>query len=93
MLEIIDKFDLKTPTVSNVIHFLLAGKPVISGGKIALNGGKYHLEYNVAEFDAEVEAIPQSDIRLSLVWGDAIFRLSLKAKKLKEKGTYIFTVK
>jgi len=93
VLEIIDKFDLKTPTVSNVIHFLLAGKPVISGGKIALNGGKYHLEYNVAEFDAEVEAIPQSDIRLSQVWGDAIFRLSLKAKKIKEKGTYIFTVK
>lgn len=93
VLEIIDKFDLKTPTVSNVIHFLLAEKPVISEGKIALNGGKYHLEYNAAEFEAAVEAIPQDDIRLSQVWGDAIFRLSLKAKKIKEKGTYIFTVK
>lgn len=93
VLEIIDKFDLKTPKVPNIIHFLLAEKPVISDGKIALNKGKYHLEYNVAEFDAEFEVIPQDDVRLSQVWGDTIFRLSLKAKKIKEKGTYIFTVK
>ena len=44
------------------------------------------------EFDAEIETVPLPDKRLSNVWGDEIYRLTLKAKKMEMKGKYKFRI-
>jgi hypothetical protein len=41
-------------------------------------------------FNARAETIPQTDIRLSKVWGNELYRLSLTAKKQSLKGRYKF---
>lgn len=92
-LIIKDTFDIEKPTKANIIHFLLAKKPQIGNGSIRLNDGRYTLSYDATLFDATVETITQDDPRLSNVWGDAIYRLSLTAKKVTSNGQYEFHVK
>lgn len=92
-LSITDEFEISGARSANVIHFLLASKPDIQGGVIALNGGTYNLHFDAKEFEASVQEIPQDDNRLSSVWGAALYRVSLTAKNVKDKGTYAFHIK
>ena len=39
-----------------------------------------------------VETIPQTDPRLSRVWGKQVYRVSFTAKKVEAKGDYRFTI-
>jgi len=92
-LLIKDSFEIEKPTKANIIHFLLAKKPQIERGSIRLNDGLCTLTYDATQFDATVETITQDDPRLSNVWGNTIYRLSLTAKKITSKGQYKFLVK
>ncbi len=92
-LTITDEFDIQNPQKANVVHFLLASEPKIEKDKILLNNGSHSLSYNSKLFDASFEIIKQDDKRLSNVWGEEIYRLILKAKEVKPKGTYSFIIK
>ncbi|WP_315815775.1 hypothetical protein [Paraflavitalea speifideaquila] len=46
------------------------------------------MQYDPTVFDVSIDTIPQTDQRLSKVWGDAIYRLVLTAKKTPLKGRY-----
>lgn len=95
-LVITEKYELEQCLVPNVLHFMTWGKVDISKpGKIQIATSKVKAEmtYNESDFYISVDTIPQSDVRLSRVWGSAIYRLSLTAKKQFNKGTYSYTIK
>lgn len=77
------------------MNFLTWVKPDISiQGTVVLEkeGMKLKLTYDPAQFEPSVEIITLSDKRLSDVWGNQIYRLSLNAKKMQLSGKYKVTI-
>lgn len=91
-LIITDDFNIDNPNKENIIHFLLASEPKIENGKVSLNNGTHSLTFDIETFDPSIDIIEQDDVKLSNVWGTRIYRLNLKAKNLKTKGNYKFTI-
>ncbi|WP_104385032.1 heparinase II/III family protein [Sphingobacterium sp. HMA12] len=92
-LTIQDEFKIKNPTQPNIAHFLVSKEPEINGGLITMGDGLAALRFNPAQFVASYEAIPQDDTRLSQVWGERLYRITLKAKSIKSTGKYSFIIK
>jgi len=92
-LTIQDEFKIKNPTQPNIVHFLVSKEPEINGGLITMGDGLAALRFNPAQFVASYEAIPQDDTRLSQVWGERLYRITLKAKSIKSTGKYSFIIK
>lgn len=94
-LVIDDVFSLTGLKTNNTINFLTWAEPDITQkGTVRLqkNGTILQLKYNSDVFDIKKESIPQTDKRLSIVWGDNVYRFSLIAKKMLTKGKYQFIV-
>ena len=91
-LTIEDDFDLIKPDSVNVIHFMLAEKPILNKGSIVLEGGEHMLTYDTDQFDASLDVIEQNDSRLSHVWGSYLYRIRLTAKEVLGRGRYRFTI-
>lgn len=95
-LRINDNFRLKEAIEKNTLHFMTWGKvDTATPGKVTIevNGQKALLEYSPALFEATLEPVQLTDPRLSDVWGETIYRLSLKAKQLKTNANYLYTIK
>ncbi|OOG16867.1 hypothetical protein BWD42_18810 [Sphingobacterium sp. CZ-UAM] len=92
-LTIADEFKIKNPTQSNIVHFLVSREPQINKGLIVMGDDLAALHFNPAQFTASYEAIPQDDPRLGQVWGKQLYRISLKAKRIKSTGKYSFIIK
>lgn len=93
---IADDFSLKEGVANNVMHFMTWGKVDPSTpGKIVIEvkGQKALLEYNPAQMTAAVEPVQLTDPRLSNVWGNEIYRISLTAKTQTLKGKYEYSIK
>ena len=60
--------------------------------KISVDGQTVHLNFNKRQFAPSIETIKLDDPRLSKVWGDEIYRITLTAKDLINKGTYNLSV-
>jgi hypothetical protein len=94
-LIILDEFQLSEAKDYNQLNFLTWTKPDIGEqGRVVLekDGKRVQMKYDAALFSASIEAIPQTDTRLSNVWGKEIYRLQLKAKQKNLKGKYLFTI-
>ena len=94
-LTVTDKFDLTQATEPTQVNFLTWGKVVLkSAGKLTIEaaGELVEIEYPKV-FDVVVEPIALDDTRLSKVWGKEIYRIVLKAKELKMKGSYKYTIR
>jgi hypothetical protein len=94
-LTITDDFRLIRTIKPNEIHFLSWVKPRIFVKGYAIfekDGTKITLSYNPSLFDPVIETIPLDDQRLSSVWGEAVYRLSLIAKKQSLSGKYVFII-
>ncbi|WP_236974045.1 heparinase II/III domain-containing protein [Membranihabitans maritimus] len=94
-IEIRDKFELNNPEINNEINFMTWSKPIIAHpGVIELrkDGKSVQLSYNDKIFEVRSEAIFIDDERLSRVWGERIYRLTLKAKTLSTNGKYFFKI-
>ncbi|MEJ8843943.1 heparinase II/III family protein [Lacibacter sp. H375] len=94
-LIIDDAFELTELITANQLNFLTWAKPDLSKpGMVVLEkeGKAVKMQYDAAQFDATVETIPQTDPRLTKVWGSEIYRLSLTAKKQQLKGRYKFEI-
>lgn len=90
-LLIEDDFKLETASEPNILHFLCWSKPEVSeAGKIRLarDGKTLELVYSPRQFTPTVEKIEVEDSRLTRVWGDTVYRLSLQAEKIKKNGKY-----
>lgn len=94
--EIKDVFTLQSIQAGKTsINFLTWGKVDISQpGKVLLEvkDEKICLTYDKQIFTATVEPIPLTDSRLSNVWGNEIYRLSLHVDKPSLSGSYIYKV-
>lgn len=91
-LLIEDAFSLKETNSANIVHFIVAEKPIMSKGRISIGEGQYALVYDDRQFDVSVDAVEQDDSRLSNVWGGYLYRINLTAKQLQKKGKYTFTI-
>lgn len=94
-LTIQDEFVLSETIKPNQVNFMTHQKPDISvPGKVRLNidNSVISLSYDPAGFAAAVEEIPLTDRKLSGSWGEKVYRLSLNAKKMVNKGRYRFIV-
>lgn len=93
-LTINDHFEIQGASKANIVHFLVAERPSIGvNGTISLNDGSHSFIFNSNDFAVSIEEIKLDDSRLSSVWGPALYRISLEAKKIKDKGTYKFQIK
>lgn len=93
-LTITDAFRLKEAKAANVVNFLVWGNVDLSvPGVISLEvkGEKGQLTYDSRQFQASIETIRLEDPRLSNVWGDEIYRVSLTARETATADTYTFT--
>jgi hypothetical protein len=94
-LIIEDEFQLKTIKETNRVNFLTRSRPDISNKGIVLletNGEKIQLKYDSNQFDPVNEAVELTDYRLTKVWGNMVYRLTLLARKKQIRGSYKFTV-
>ena len=88
-LRISHRFSLREAREPNVLHLLVSGEPSLkSDGQIALEGG-VTLRYNPSQFTASVGTKSLLGLGFSDRWGDALYRISLTAKRLQPKGRYV----
>ena len=95
VFHIYDVFELDSVQAPNRVHFLTWAKPtLLKKGLIELikNESRLTLAYNPAQFEFAFEVIPQTDKRLSSVWGQELFRIVLTSKIDAKKGRYDFTI-
>lgn len=94
-LKIQDSFSMTEVKEPNRIRFLAWGKVDISiPGKmmVEVNNEKACLKYDKNLFTPSVETIRLDDPRLSNVWGERIYRVSLTAKEMRQTGIYRYTI-
>lgn len=91
-LKITHRFSLKEARVPNVLHFLVADKPeILVNGTIALSGGM-QMSYDPDLFTASIEKKSLAGLGFSSRWGDALYRISLTARTLNERGSYAIRI-
>ena len=95
VLKVSDQFVLTKATAPNQVSFMTwgsvdASKPGVVN--VEVKGRKMQLKYDAKTFKAEVETMKLTDRKLSTVWGDEVYRISLKATKLQAKGKYNYTI-
>jgi len=94
-LFIQDDYKLKKIVKPNQLNFLTWEKPDVSiPGTVILEKEniKLRMTYNAAQFEPSVQTIDLTDPRLENVWGKQIYRLNLKAKKMKLTDKYTITI-
>lgn len=94
-VNIEDNFDLLQADAANQVNFMTWGNVDISKqGEVSIDvqGEKMVLLYDKNTFNPSIETITLDDPRLSNVWGDEIYRVSLNAKQLTKQGKYKYTI-
>jgi hypothetical protein len=94
-LVIDETFSLNSTPEPNLINFITLSEPDISkAGEVIIDadGERIQLTYDSKRFEPSVESIEQTDPRLSNVWGNTIYRLTLKAKNKLMKDSYRFNI-
>ena len=92
-LALTEQFEINNPAAPNELNFLSAiAADSIAPGVLLLKNGEAAVKM---VFDPKVFAFSQqpvdiNDMRLTRVWGKAVYRISLKAKSLQSKGSYAF---
>jgi hypothetical protein len=86
-----DAFKMSKTKSPNQLNYLTWSKPdILEKGVITLekDGSKLKISYNPNQLEAVVETIHITDRSLLSVWGETIYRLTLKAKKMKLVDNY-----
>ena len=94
-LIITDDYRLKMKKAPNQLNFMTWGTLDISEkGRIKLNAKnvKATLSYDANVFKPTIETVELTDQRLSKVWGDRIYRITLTANDQALSGQYRCTV-
>lgn len=94
-LTIQDDFRLRETKKPNQLNFLTWAKPDTSVPGVVIlekEGAILKMTYHADQFIPDVKVIPLTDMRLSNVWGEQIYRLSLNARKMQLQGKYVFTI-
>ena len=92
-LSLTEQFDLNNPANTNEINFLAAvAADSIAPGILLLKNGEAAVKmvFDPNIFTFTQQPVDINDMRLTRVWGKAVYRISLKAKSLQPKGSYAF---
>lgn len=95
-LQIEDVFDLESVHSSNQINFMTWGNVNISKEGVVfikLDHKMVELIYDKNKFKPSIQVIQLEDKRLSDIWGNELYRISLDAKTITRKDIYKFTIK
>jgi hypothetical protein len=95
-LKIKDDYVLRETQAPNQLNFMVWQKPDISQtGRVDINvdGKTVSLSYDPKRFVATTEAVQLTDRRLSNVWGNEIYRVTLDDRKPERKGKYEFVIR
>ena len=79
----------------NQINFMTWGDVNLeTPGKVIIQVKEKTVEllYDEEQFDPLIEPIELKEKKLSGVWGDTIYRLSLRSKSLEKSGEYEFSI-
>lgn len=93
-LSMTESVSLDALKSNNLLNYLTWTEPNIdTKGVVTIlkDGVKLTINYNSNQLDPIVEVINIVDKNLVTVWGEKIYRLSLKAKEMKLKDKYILT--
>ena len=94
-LYIEDDFKLNSTEGETKIHFMLWGEVNLDrpgSVQITNDGGSLYLDYDTSMFAIDLETIELDDPRLTKVWSDKIYRLTLTPKKTKLAGKYTYKI-
>jgi hypothetical protein len=86
-----DNYNLKEWKAPLVLNLMTVLSPDCrADGKVILSGteGKYEIKYDKNKFSAASEEIKINDARLSPVWGNKVYRVTLTANDKKLKDNY-----
>lgn len=86
-IEIKEQFKLQQLIQSNELHFIALNRPIVEKNTILLSK-KVQLQFDDKQFDIVVDEKIMEDERFKKIWGDKIFRIILRAKKLSKENTY-----
>lgn len=95
-LQIEDVFDLESAHSANQINFMTWGNVNISKEGVVfikLDHKMVKLIYDKNKFKPSIQVIQLEDKRLSDIWGNELYRISLDAKTITRKDIYKFTIK
>lgn len=95
-LLIKDKFSLSETLGKNQINFMTWGEvDVKTPGKIKVKVNRVYTElvYDKKQFTSSIEAIELREEKLTNVWGNKVYRISLTANSLQKEGAYTFQIK
>ena len=87
-LKITHRFSLKEALVPVELHFLVAEKPELNADGIITIGG-VQMTYDPDVFSASVQEKLLTGLGFSARWGDALYRICLKARTLRKCGRYV----
>jgi hypothetical protein len=96
ILIIDDKYVLEKTEKPNQINFMTRGDVNLDvPGKVIIKvqNETVELQYNEKKWQATIETIKLEEEKLSRVWGDTIYRLSLNAKAVEMLGEYQFRIR
>ena len=94
-LIIKDEFSLSETLAPNQINFMTwADVDIKTLGKIKIkvNGEYAELVYDKKQFTPSLESIQLQDEKLTNVWGNKVYRISLTANSLQKEGVYTFQI-
>jgi hypothetical protein len=94
-LVVQDDFDLANAVAANQVNFLVWQEPDTSSPgivKMKVGNQTVSMQYVPELFSVQIEKIKQDDRRLSSIWGEAVYRISLNAKKTDLKGKYKYVI-
>jgi hypothetical protein len=95
-LSVSDNFELSKTESPIEIHFLTWGDiDTTVPGKVSIHvqDKKAELDYDKDVFTASAESIHLDDTKLRNVWGEKIYRISLKAKNSVLNGNYRYDIR
>ncbi|WP_159020697.1 hypothetical protein [Algibacter sp. L3A6] len=76
------------PFLFSYVNLDVPGKVIIK-----VKNETVELRYDKKKLKATIETIELEEKKLSKVWGDAIYRLSLNAKMLETEGNYKYSIR
>lgn len=94
-LKMTDRFEIGNPMARNEVVFMAWGKAEMTApGVLKLVSGNVgaELRYSDAAFDVRIEEISLDDPKLTGVWGRAVYRIVLTARKLQKRDVYRYEI-
>lgn len=95
-LTIEDNFEIINAKTANQLNFMTWGGVNISQPgviTITIKDKTYQLLYDKNSFDPALKKLELDDTKLSNVWGNQVFRITLNAKKTGNRGIYKIIIK